>query len=88
MDDANAEHDIYDNEGICDHPRPGERILGRNLEKHHATLSAMRGRAKIIGVNLEVWGSAKQNVIREVASWHCNFDCLNGFRSGSVGRTV
>jgi signal transduction histidine kinase len=120
---CNAEHGIYDHEVICDYPQSGERILGRNLEKHrrnafrharadsvevmtqaacgcesandgksiakeiveddgrsgHWGLHGMRERAKIIGENLEVWSGAKQNVIREVASWHCNFVCLNGF---------
>jgi hypothetical protein len=37
--DANAEHDIYDDEAICDYPQSGERILGRNnlqaLRSHH-----------------------------------------------------
>ena len=37
--DANAEHDIYDDDAICDYPQSGERILGRNnlqaLRSHH-----------------------------------------------------
>jgi hypothetical protein len=37
--DANAEHDIFDDEAICDYPQSGERILGRNnlqaLRSHH-----------------------------------------------------
>jgi hypothetical protein len=28
--DANAEHDIHDDEAICDSPQSGERILGRS----------------------------------------------------------
>jgi hypothetical protein len=36
---ANAEHDIYDDDAICDYPQSGERILGRNnlqaLRTHH-----------------------------------------------------
>jgi ketosteroid isomerase-like protein len=33
--DANAEHDIYDDDAICDYPQSGERILGRsNLHNH------------------------------------------------------
>jgi hypothetical protein len=27
--DANAEHDIYDDDAICDYPQSDERILGR-----------------------------------------------------------
>jgi hypothetical protein len=37
--DADAEHDIYDDNVICDYPQSGERILGRNnlqsLRSHH-----------------------------------------------------
>jgi hypothetical protein len=37
--DLNAEHDIYDDNTICDYPQSGERVLGRNnlqaLRSHH-----------------------------------------------------
>jgi hypothetical protein len=37
--DANAEHDIYDDDAICDYPQSGERIHGRHnlqaLRTHH-----------------------------------------------------
>ena len=37
--DATAEHDIYDDDAICDYPQSGERILGRSnlqaLRNHH-----------------------------------------------------
>jgi SnoaL-like domain len=37
--DADAEHDIYDDDAICDYPQSGERILGRQnlqaLRTHH-----------------------------------------------------
>jgi len=37
--DTNAEHDIYDDDAICDYPQSGERIIGRNnlqaLRSHH-----------------------------------------------------
>jgi hypothetical protein len=37
--DVNAEHDIYDDDVICDYPQSGERIVGRNnlqaLRSHH-----------------------------------------------------
>ena len=32
--DANAEHDIYDDDAICDYPQSGERILGRSYWVH------------------------------------------------------
>ena len=38
-EDATAEHDIYDDNAICDYPQSGERILGRAnlqaLRSHH-----------------------------------------------------
>jgi hypothetical protein len=37
--DAKEEHDIYDDNAICDYPQSGERILGRSnlqaLRSHH-----------------------------------------------------
>src|SRR3974390_3294151 len=37
--DANAEHDIYEEDAVCDYPQSGERILGRSnlqaLRSHH-----------------------------------------------------
>ena len=30
VEDLNAEHDIYDDDAICDYPQSGERILGRS----------------------------------------------------------
>lgn len=37
--DTNAEHDIYEDDAICDYPQSGERILGRKnlqaLRSHH-----------------------------------------------------
>ncbi len=37
--DADAEHDIYHDDAICDYPQSGERILGRSnlqaLRSHH-----------------------------------------------------
>jgi hypothetical protein len=35
--DLNAEHDIYDDNAICDYPQSGERIIGRQ------NLQALRG---------------------------------------------
>ena len=37
--DTNAEHNIYEDDAICDYPQSGERILGRHnlqaLRSHH-----------------------------------------------------
>jgi len=38
--DVNAEHDIYDDDAICDYPQSGERIFGRsNLQALRSELS-------------------------------------------------
>jgi hypothetical protein len=44
--DLNAEHDIYDDDAICDYPQSGERILGRSnlqaLRSHHPGKPSVR----------------------------------------------
>jgi ketosteroid isomerase-like protein len=46
--DLDAEHDIYDDDAICDYPQSGERILGRK------NLQALRGHhpGKPVGFNV------------------------------------
>src|ERR1700675_4631343 len=56
--DANAEHDIYDDDAICDYPQSGERILGRsNLQAlrshHHGKPSGFKVK-RILG-NRDLW---------------------------------
>jgi hypothetical protein len=41
--DANAEHDIYDDDAICDYPQSGERIFGQsNLQAFYSSRSSYR----------------------------------------------
>ena len=51
--DANAEHDIYDEDAICDYPQSGERILGRRnlqaLRSHHPGKPAGFNVKRILG---------------------------------------
>src|SRR5260221_10325718 len=51
--DANAEHDIYDEDAICDYPQSGERILGRSnlqaLRSHHPGKPAGFNVKRILG---------------------------------------
>ena len=51
--DANAEHDIYDDDAICDYPQSGERILGRSnlqaLRSHHPGKPAGFNVKRILG---------------------------------------
>lgn len=56
--DINAEHEIYDNEVICDYPQSGERILGRNnlqaLRSHHPDKPSGFNVKRIFG-NEDIW---------------------------------
>ena len=56
--DANAEHDIYDDNAICDYPQSGERILGRSnlqaLRTHHPGKPSGFQVKRILG-NGELW---------------------------------
>ena len=56
--DADAEHDIYDDEVICDYPQSGERILGRKnlqaLRSHHPGKPSGFKVKRILG-NADLW---------------------------------
>jgi hypothetical protein len=56
--DANAEHDIYDDNAICDYPQSGERILGRSnlqaLRSHHPGKPSGFNVKRILG-NGDLW---------------------------------
>ena len=51
--EADAEHDIYDENAILDYPQPGERILGRSnlqaLRSHHPGTPAGFNVKRILG---------------------------------------
>lgn len=48
--DANAEHDIYADDAICDYPQSGERILGRsNLQPCGVIILASRPASRSSG---------------------------------------
>src|SRR5207245_8277552 len=57
---ANAEHDIYDDEAICDYPQSGERILGRRnlqaLRSHHPGKPSGFQVKRILG-NGDLWST-------------------------------
>jgi hypothetical protein len=56
--DANAEHDIYDDDVICDYPQSGERILGRRnlqaLRSHHPGKPSGFNVKRILGMG-DLW---------------------------------
>jgi hypothetical protein len=56
--DADAEHDIYEDDAICDYPQSGERILGRSnlqaLRSHHPGKPSGFNVKRILG-NGDLW---------------------------------
>ena len=56
--DADAEHDIYDEDAICDYPQSGERIFGRAnlqaLRSHHPGKPSGFNVRRILG-NGDLW---------------------------------
>jgi hypothetical protein len=56
--DANAEHDIYDDDAICDYPQAGERIFGLSnlqaLRSHHPGKPSGINVKRILGEG-ELW---------------------------------
>src|SRR6201746_653752 len=56
--DAQAEHDIYADDSICDYPQSGERILGRRnlqaLRSHHPGKPSGFKVRRIVG-KADVW---------------------------------
>jgi hypothetical protein len=54
--DAKAEHDIYDDDAICEYPQSGERILGRSnlqaLRSHHPGKPSGFNVKRILGSDL------------------------------------
>jgi hypothetical protein len=56
--DLDAEHDIYDDQVVCDYPQSGERILGREnlqgLRSHHPGKPAGFKVKRIVGTG-DLW---------------------------------
>src|ERR1700761_6900515 len=56
--DVNAEHDIYDDDAICDYPQSGERIVGRRnlqaLRSHHPGKPSGFAVRRIVGAG-DLW---------------------------------
>ena len=56
--DLDAEHDIYQDDAICDYPQSGERILGRSklqaLRSHHPGKPSGFNVRRILGVG-DLW---------------------------------
>ena len=74
--DANAEHDIYDDDAICDYPQSGERILGRSnrqaLRSHHPGKPSGFNVKRILG-NGDLWITECTITFRGDAGLHGGF---------------
>lgn len=68
----NAEHDIYDDNVICDYPQSGERIRGRNnlqaLRSHHPGKPSGFNVKRIIG-NGDLWITEYTIMYQEQAAY-------------------
>src|SRR5260370_40707041 len=69
--DANAEHDIYQDDVICDYPQSGERILGRSnlqaLRSHHP---AGRPASRSSGFSETGISGSRNTQSRTRGDWH------------------
>jgi hypothetical protein len=84
LGDTNAEHDIYDDDVICDYPQSGERILGRNnlqaLRSHHPGKPSGFNVKRIIGKG-ELWITEYTITYQEQLSFTVS---IMEFRNGKV----
>jgi ketosteroid isomerase-like protein len=81
---ANAEHEIYHDDAICDYPQSGERILGRRnlqaLRSHHPGKPAGFEVKRILG-NGDVWITEYTIVYQGRAAYTVS---IMEFRDGKV----
>ncbi len=82
--DANAEHDIYDDDAICDYPQSGERILGRAnlqaLRSHHPGHPSGFNVKRILGKG-DLWITEYSITYEERTSYTVS---IMEFRNGKV----
>ena len=82
--DVNAEHDIYDDDAICDYPQSGERILGRknlqDLRSHHPGRPSGFKVRRILG-NGDLWITEYNITYQEQVSYTVS---IMEFRNGKV----
>jgi len=79
---ANAEHDINDDDAICDYPQSGERILGRSnlqaLRSHHPGKPSGFKVKRILG-NGDLWVTEYTITYQERAAYTVS---IMEFRNG------
>ena len=82
--DVDAEHDIYDDDVVCDYPQSGERILGRGnlqaLRSHHPGKPSGFKVKRIVG-NEDLWITEYTIVYQERSAFTVS---IMEFRDGKV----
>ena len=82
--DADAEHDIYEEDAICDYPQSGERILGRRnlqaLRSHHPGKPSGFNVKRILGTG-DLWITEYTITYQERAAYTVS---IMEFRDGKV----
>jgi hypothetical protein len=82
--DVNAEHDIYEDDAICDYPQSGERILGRRnlqaLRSHHPGKPSGFQIRRMIG-KAELWVTEYTIAYKERRAYTVS---IMEFRNGKV----
>jgi SnoaL-like domain len=82
--DADAEHDIYADDAICDYPQSGERILGRRnlqaLRSHHPGKPSGFEVRRIVGQG-DLWVTEYTIKYRELQAFTVS---IMEFRNGKV----
>lgn len=71
--DINTEHDIYDDDAVCDYPQSGERILGRSnlqaLRGHHPGKPSGFNVRRIVGEG-DLWVNGIHDHLPEATGIH------------------
>ena len=84
--DANAEHDIYADDVICDYPQSGERIFGRSnlqaLRSHHPGKPSGFNVKRILGTG-DLWITEYTITYQERIAYTVS---IMEFRNGKVVR--
>lgn len=80
----NAEHDIYDDDVICEYPQSGERIFGRNnlqaLRGHHPGKPSGFNVRRIVGKG-DLWITEYTIIYQERSAYTVS---IMEFRNGKV----
>jgi hypothetical protein len=86
--DANAEHDIYDDDAICDYPQSGERILGRNsLQALRVIIPASRPVSSSNEFLDTVTSGSRSTQLPTTGYWHTRLSLWSSVTARSCTKT-